>query len=296
MKREQNAMKRGEKAAIVCCSNGLAEEEKEKIQRLQEKLWEFGLQPVVSRYLYAKNSVFSGTAGERAGTLMECFREKEIKVIFDVSGGDIANEILPLLDFGEIAASEAVFCGYSDLTTVMNAIYAMTGKASLWYQAKNLVGKAEHWQCSVFPETFLNEAGLGGELFQLRYEWIQGASMQGPVVGGNVRCLLKLAGTPYWPRMQGKILFLEARSGSQAQMVAYLNQLKQMSVFEQVNGILLGTFLQLEKEETGVSMADLVRRYAGEKLPIARTADVGHRSGSRALWIGREYVLKKEQQ
>ena len=115
--------------------------------------------------------------------------------------------------------------------------------------------------------------------------------MQGTVVGGNVRCLLKLAGTPYWPGMQGKILFLEARSGSQAQMVAYLNQLKQMGVFEQVNGILLGTFLQLEKEETDISMADLVRRYAGEKLPIARTADVGHRSGSRALWIGREYVF-----
>lgn len=284
-------MKKREKAAIVCCSNGLSAEEQEKILRVQEKLSEFGLQPLASRYLYAKESIFSGTAAERAGSLMEFFKEKEVKVIFDVSGGDIANEILPFLDFGEIAASEAVFCGYSDLTTVMNAIYTMTGKASLWYQAKNLVGKEEAWQCSVFPEAFLNETGPGGELFQLRYEWIQGASMQGTVVGGNVRCLLKLAGTPYWPGMQGKILFLEARSGSQAQMVAYLNQLKQMGVFEQVNGILLGTFLQLEKEETGISMADLVRRYAGEKLPIARTADVGHRSGSRALWIGREYVF-----
>lgn len=299
-------MKKREKAAIVCCSNGLSAEEQEKILRVQEKLSEFGLQPLASRYLYAKESIFSGTAAERAGSLMEFFKEKEVKVIFDVSGGDIANEILPFLDFGEIAASEAVFCGYSDLTTVMNAIYTMTGKASLWYQAKNLVGKEEAWQCSVFPEAFLNEAwpgekdagekGFAGELLQLRYEFMQGTSMQGIVVGGNVRCLLKLAGTPYWPDMKGKLLFLEARSGSQAQMVAYLNQLKQMGVFEQINGILLGTFLQLEKEETGVSMADLVRRYAGEKLPVARTADVGHRSGSRALWIGREYVFKKEQQ
>ncbi len=28
--------------------------------------------------------------------------------------------------------------------------------------------------------------------------------MEGIVVGGNIRCLLKLAGTPYWPDMRGE--------------------------------------------------------------------------------------------
>ena len=32
--------------------------------------------------------------------------------------------------------------------------------------------------------------------------------MEGIVVGGNIRCLLKLAGTPYWPDMREKILLL----------------------------------------------------------------------------------------
>ncbi len=34
--------------------------------------------------------------------------------------------------------------------------------------------------------------------------------MDGIVVGGNIRCLLKLAGTPYWPDMREKILLLES--------------------------------------------------------------------------------------
>lgn len=269
-----------EKAAIVCCSNGLEERERENIERLTAILKDLGLEPVISAYLYAKHSVFCGTARERAGALMQFFRDPEVTLIFDVSGGDVANELLPYLNYEEIAASRALFCGYSDLTTIMNGIYARTGKASVWYQAKHLAGRDGERQRRMFAEA---------ELFDIRWEWIQGEAMRGIVVGGNIRCLLKLAGTPYWPKMRGKILFLEARSGSLPQMTAYVNQLKQMGVFEEVNGILLGTFLQMEKE--GESMAELVKQCAGERLPIAGTGEVGHRADSKALWIGRETVL-----
>lgn len=55
--------------------------------------------------------------------------------------------------------------------------------------------------------------GNGNGLFQFRTRLIRGTSMEGMVVGGNIRCLLKLAGTPFWPDMQDKILFLESRGG-----------------------------------------------------------------------------------
>lgn len=277
------------KAALVCCSNGLAEEEKDVIGRLRERLLAWNLESVESDYLYAREACFSGTGAERAESVMNFFNDPEIKVIFDVSGGDIANEILPFLNYSVLAASEAVFCGYSDLTTVMNAIYAETGKPSIWYQAKNLVGKQAENQCRMFSTK---------EWFDLSYRFLQGSRMKGILVGGNIRCLLKLAGTPYWPDMKGKLLFLEARSGSQAQMTAYLNQLKQMGVFEQIEGILLGTFLQLEKEarnspEAFLSMVELTKRCVGERLPIVQTKDVGHRSDSKALWIGKEYSFSE---
>ena len=61
--------------------------------------------------------------------------------------------------------------------------------------------------------------------------------MEGIVVGGNIRCLLKLAGTEYWPNMDGKILFLEAYGGEVSQIAALFTQLEQMGVFKQVEGI-----------------------------------------------------------
>lgn len=275
------------------------------MEQLKRILEELNLVPVFSDYLYAKDSVKSGTPQERAEALMGFFRDPEIAVIFDVSGGDIANELLPYLDFEAIAASRAVFCGYSDLTTIMNGIYAKTGKHSVWYQAKHLTGRDGERQRRMLsqvleavrgnlnaPERSPEAAKSSLELFQPVFETVQGHVVKGAVVGGNIRCLLKLAGTPYWPPMQGKLLFLEARGGSLPQMTAYVNQLKQMGVFEQVSGILLGTFLQMEKE--GISMTDLVIQCAGKRLFIARTRELGHRADSKALVLGRELCIMEE--
>lgn len=297
-------MKQGWKAAVVCCSNGLAAEDRKLMEALKEKLCTLGLVPVLSEYLYAKDGCFSGSKEERAAALQRFFADPEIRMIFDVSGGDIANELLPCFDYETIAASKAIFCGYSDLTTVLNAVYAKTGKPSLWYQAKHLVGHAGEWQSRIFSEAFLEDpealerhgerfgTGQTKELFDLHTDFLQGDHMEGVLVGGNLRCFLKLAGTPYLPDLRGKLLFLEARGGSQAQMTAYVNQLKQMGVLEQIRGILLGTFLQMEKE--GRSMADLVMRCVGNDLPIAQTREAGHRSHSKAVWIGGSYVFSKK--
>lgn len=81
------------KIGIVCCSNGQKISCREKIKDLEKTLLSLGLIPVFSDYIYEKEDVFSGTAKERAHALMDFYRDDEIKGIFDISGGDIANGI-----------------------------------------------------------------------------------------------------------------------------------------------------------------------------------------------------------
>ena len=119
--------------------------------------------------------------------------------------------------------------------------------------------------------------------------------MSGILVGGNIRCLLKLAGTPYWPDMNGKILFLEARSGKLSQIVTYFSQLKQMGVFEQINGLLLGTFTELECNPDMPQVKDVIRDFVSGELPVAVTGEVGHGMDSKALVIGEYLELTGEQ-
>lgn len=279
-------MKTGDKVGIVCCSNGQPQENQERIEQLQSILRKIGLEPVLSAYIYQKESVFSGTGKERAQALMDFYRDKEIKAIFDISGGDLANEILPYLDYEIIGASDKMFWGYSDLTTVINAIYAKTGNPSVLYQIRNLLYSDQETQIRNFTNTMLRGQN---DLYKISYHMVQGQHMEGIVVGGNIRCLLKLAGTQYWPDMTGKILLLEAYSGKVPQMVTFLNQLQQMGVFEKINGILLGTFTQMEKEQCQSDIVELVKRYTGTEVPIAKTQQIGHGVDAKGILIG-EYA------
>jgi muramoyltetrapeptide carboxypeptidase LdcA involved in peptidoglycan recycling len=85
-------------------------------------------------------------------------------------------------------------------------------------------------------------SGKSNGLYDFRYDFLQGTEMEGIVVGGNIRCLLKLAGTEYWPDMKGKILLLESYGGETGAIATAFNQLELMGVFDEVAGVLFGTF------------------------------------------------------
>lgn len=269
------------KVGLVCCSNGQKESSADNVEKLRKTLLELGEEPVFSDYIYEKDSVFSGTAKERAEALMDFYIDEEISDIYDISGGDIANEVLPYLDYKVIAKSNKTFWGYSDLTTIINAIYTKTGRESVLYQIRNLISDCGEQQIA----RFLTQ----NDLYNISYQFVQGEQMSGIVVGGNIRCFLKLAGTPYMPDLNGKILLLESRSGGVPQMTTFLSQLQQIGAFDKVNGILLGTFTQMEKEACIPDIITLVKRFVKENIPIAVTREIGHGADSKAIVIGKEY-------
>ena len=102
---------------------------------------------------------------------MKFYRDEEIKGIFDVSGGDLANGVLPWLDYETIAKSGKMFWGYSDLTTVVNAITAKTGKPSVLYQIRNLIYQDGEEQKCRFRSCLLEQnqrQGIGSTQIRLR--------------------------------------------------------------------------------------------------------------------------------
>ena len=270
---------------ITACSNALCREERAMVQRLTEYLESTGRCVLQSACIYEKTGPFSGTGKERAEELMQLFRNPEVEEIYDISGGDMANEVLDWLDFDEIARSRATFWGYSDLTTVLNAIYARTGKASVLWQVRHM---AEGGQQELERHLHCHRE----ELFCPEMHMVQGQRMQGIVVGGNIRCFLKLLGTPYFPDLQDKILVLEAWHGQVPQMVTYLAQMRSCGVFDKIQGILLGTFTDMEEQNCQPDIVSLVQSFVGDKMPIAVTREIGHGEDARALWIGEEITIQ----
>lgn len=280
----------GSRVGLTACSNGISVEKEGQIRRLCAVFEEMGLRPVMSPCFYERYGVFAGTGRERAEALTAFYRDEGIRAIFDLSGGDLANEILSFLDFSVIAGNPKPFFGYSDLTTILNSIYARTGGVSCLWQARNLIGPEGALQQKWFRESILGE---GSSLFRPEVEFLRGNAMEGVLIGGNIRCFLKLAGTPFMPEFDGKILFLESWSGGAARMTALFSQLRQMGAFSRISGLILGTFSEMDEKGERPEAAEIALEAAAEReIPVARTRQVGHGKDSKALAVGRRYVLR----
>ncbi|WP_447411161.1 S66 family peptidase [Clostridium perfringens] len=284
-------LNKGNKIGIISCSNGLSIKNKNIIDELKLNLKSLDIDMVEGDTLYAKEyNLFSGTGEEKARALEKLFLDKDIKMIFDISGGDLANEVLDFLDFNLIKENPKPFFGYSDLTVLLNAIYSQCHIATYNYQLRNLIGKFKEEQMQNFKASFIEGKE---DIFNLDYKWINGSHLEGRVVGGNIRCLLKLAGTKYMPDFKDKILFLESFSGNSAKMVTYITQYKNLGVFNQVKGIILGEFTEMERENLKPDIVEILKRVIGEiNIPILKTRDLGHGADAKCIPIGKYLIFK----
>lgn len=277
---------------IIALSNGLSTSQRQVIEQLEVVLTNLGLQVKYAPSLFRIDSVYHATDQDRAQMLMDFYKDNHIQAIFDVSGGDLANGVLPYLDYDIIRSNPKLFFGYSDLSVVLNAIYAKTNQPTYLYQVRNLVSPMASLQQPMFEETFLQG---GTSLLELNPVWIQGSNMSGEVIGGNIRCFLKLAGTSYMPTFDNKILLLESYSGDVAKMATYLNQYKQLGVFDQINGLILGYFTEIQEKSYQPDIVSLVRQIIdNDQLPIIKTEYIGHSANSRCAIIGEILTLSHE--
>lgn len=284
-------LNKGDKIGIISCSNGLSIKNKNTIDELKLNLKSLDIEMVEGDTLYAKEyNLFSGTGEEKARALEKLFLDKDIKMIFDISGGDLANEVLDFLDFNLIKENPKPFFGYSDLTVLLNAIYSQCDITTYNYQLRNLIGKFKEEQMQNFKASFIEGKE---DIFNLDYKWINGSHLEGIVVGGNIRCLLKLAGTKYMPDFKDKILFLESFSGNSAKMVTYITQYKNLGVFNEVKGIILGEFTEMERENLKPDIVEILKRVIGEiNIPILKTRDLGHGADAKCIPIGKYLIFK----
>ena len=282
-------LNRNDKLALGVCSNGKNIEDKDRLEKLESILVEMGLVPIFTRYIYKDKFGRGAKAQVRGEELMSFYKNKEIKAIFDISGGDIANEILDYLDYDVIKRNYKPFFGYSDLTTVLNALRSQMNEVNYLYQILNII-ESEEIKTS-FENTFMKNEQT---LFDVKWKFLQGSRIEGEVIGGNIRCFLKLVGTRYFPKVKNKVLFIEGLGTSIEGLVTHLAQLKQIGVFDKISGLLIGTFTKIEKEISVEELFELVQEYIPSSLAVAKTQEVGHEKNSKALKIGEKIYIKNE--
>lgn len=267
---------KGDTVALVALSNPRSIKEKTRITDLVSKLENMGLSVTVSSYLYTKKT--SEEIIKEKANEFNSFFAKNIKTIFDISGGDYGNSVLEYLDYKTILKSETIFFGYSDLTAIINTLYEKSNKYSYLYQVMNILDDNQE---KLFTDTF----------FKNNNKLISHSNSTKTILGGNIRCFLKLAGTEYFPDITDKILLLEAMSGNLNRIETYFRQLKQMKIFENIDSIILGQFTELDKTQPELDLINILKKYTPTNIQITRNTDIGHSLDSKAIIIGKPHSI-----
>jgi len=215
-----------------------------------ENLQALGFKVREAPNLRARYGHFAGTAEQRASDVNAMFADPAVHGILAMTGGSGGHRVLPLIDYAAIRRTPKFLGGFSDLTALLNAVHVKSGLVTF----HSPMGASEwndfsvrHFRAMVMdgaPLLLANPQDKEDALAPKanRTTTLRGGRAQGPLVGGNLAVLAAMAGSAYWPRMEGAILFLEDVNEYIYRVDRMLGTLKLAGAFNRLAGVVLGAF------------------------------------------------------
>lgn len=260
--------------------------------RACERLERLGFRVRNPQVLTRRYLRFAGTDEERLADLHAIAAGEAATIAMAVRGGYGMTRLLECIDFGRIARQAGMdvpIVGHSDFTAFNLAYLAKTGQVS--FAGPMLL--ADFGPATVDPymqEHFLGILSCPQYSVEIAAPQQRAAgSAEGMLWGGNLAMLCSLLGTPWWPEVEGGILFLEDINEPPYRVERLLLQLAQAGVLKRQKAILLGDFsgYRLTDYENGYDM-DSVVGYLAEKLsiPVLTGLPFGHCARKLTLPVG----------
>ncbi|TMP25949.1 LD-carboxypeptidase [Pseudoalteromonas rubra] len=254
---------------------------------------------------------------DKAKDLNDAFADPEITLILSTIGGHNANRTLDHLNWDMIQANPKPLCGYSDITVLLNAIYAITGQItylgphfSSFGMQQGLEFTLRHFERALQDDT---NYALGVSEFWSDDLWfidqtsrtfipnpgpiiVNKGTCEGTILGGNLCSFNLLQGTRYMPDLTGAVLFVEEDNLlgdlTLTEFERNLQSLLSHQGAEHIAGLVVGRFQADSKVDLN-DLAELLSSY--EQLascPVVCNLDFGHTTPIFTVPIGGQCKLK----
>lgn len=263
---------------------------KKYIEKIETILENEGFKTKLGQTLFEQDGYLAGNDELRANELMAFFKDPQIKGILTMRGGWGCARILDQLDYDIIRKNPKVIIGFSDITSLINAIYTrsnvVTYHGPCGYSSWGDFTMKSLKQALIYNKAFVMQNPSTSDL-QLK-TWSQGTA-KGVLIGGNLTVIASMIGTRFEPIWKNKILFLEEIGEEPYRVDRMLWQLKQANVFQQINGLVLGSFRKCEPEEPHKSFSlneVFDQHFSNAPFPVYEGASFGHIRPKFTLPIG----------
>ena len=271
-------LKKGDTIGVIAPSNYIEKDDLEYINASIALMEASGFKVKFGKYVFEDTLGYGTSPEKRAADINWAFKDDEVKAIMCVKGGEDSNTTLDYIDYEMINKHPKIICGFSDNTSILNAIHEKTGLVTYHGPTfKSLTSWETGYAYKQFIKTFVEntESLIMGEP-EDEYTTIQAGQATGELVGGNLSLFTKLVCGKYAVNVQDKILFLEELGFEAAPEMVNSNiyYLKQNGVFDKIAGLWIGNYEHPSK----ISLEKIIMNAIGDeyKFPIIKSDNFGH--------------------
>lgn len=277
-------LRKGDLVALMAPAGAIFNED--AINKSRSALEAMGFRVKVGATATAKSGYLAGDDGFRAKEFMDFITDTEVKAIVALRGGWGCARMLPMIDMSIIPDNPKIICGFSDITTLLLAIYRQTGLVtfhgpvgnSTWEGATttNFLDVVQAKKTPLVlsnPEMKVVAQGYGA----------------GTLIGGNLSIICSLIGTSFLPEFKGAILFLEETEEEPYRVDRMLTQLSLCGILDKLSGVVFGTCAKCEAEEPDKSFTldeVLDHHFKSRSFPVVKGFAIGHIKDKFTLPVG----------
>jgi len=275
-------LKKGDTIMVVSPSQSISTIEEGNIELALKKLESLGFKVRFSSNCFELDDFNSSSIKSRIDDLNEAFKYDTVNAIICARWGFNSNQLLNYIDYKLIKNNPKIFCGYSDITALNNAIYAKAGLVT--YAGINF-STFRKKKCQEYNINYFKKCLMSNEPYKVLpsekyYEYssnrlihnkgyfsIRDGEANGEIVGENLCTFNLLQGTKYMPNLKGKIIFLEEENISSKDTIYMfdrrLESLSQQKDFDKIKGLVIGRF----QKATGMTNEMLRKIIASKNIP-----------------------------
>ena len=271
-------LKKDDTIGVIAPSNYIEKDDLEYINASIALMEASGFKVKFGKYVFEDTLGYGTSPEKRAADINWAFKDDEVKAIMCVKGGEDSNTTLDYIDYEMIKKHPKIICGFSDNTSILNAIHEKTGLVTYHGPTfKSLTSWETGYAYKQFIKTFAEntESLIMGEP-EDEYTTIQAGQATGELVGGNLSLFTKLVCGKYAVNVQDKILFLEELGFEAAPEMVNSNiyYLKQNGVFDRIAGLWIGNYEHPSK----IGLEKIIINAIGDeyKFPIIKSDNFGH--------------------
>jgi muramoyltetrapeptide carboxypeptidase len=295
--KEPPCLKAGDLIGITCPGGNISTEE---LLPCINMLKSWGFEVKLGATPGKKDGVFGGTDAERLADLQQMLDDESIKAILCARGGYGTVRIIDRIDFSAFKRHPKWIIGFSDITVLHSHIFRHMAVATLHSK-----------MCNSFPEKWEEaEESQRQSILAIRSTLESGSysyemaidvnnrmgEARGILIGGNLKTIESLAGTPSDIHTHGCILFLEDTGEYLYSIDRMFWNLKRSGKLDSLTGLIIGGF-RVKPDDPGEEFSRDLYAIVMEKVkeyryPVCFNFPVGHQPHNLPLICGKVHDLQ----